>query len=339
MQAYNTAMQNWGSNTGKDGPGGRNYQSSQPVMPKYEDFKTGDLPPRFRSDVNFTPQGQQLFDLQQGQDLKLGQSANNYLDQINETSKTPYSYEQFGDAPVADDAARQRIEQALMERLNPYIEKDRESQRTQLANQGITMGSEAWRGAQDDFSRKENDARLATIAQGGQEQERLFNMAMKSRQQKIGEYDTVRNRPLNEYNALRSSSQIQNPQFMNTNQGGAQPGDVQGAIQNGYSNSLNAWNQQNANSASNWRSGAGLAMAAAQFLPFSDIRLKEKINYVGRRNGFNLYAFNYIGDQSRFIGVMAQEVEQVKPDAVKIDSDGFMAVDYGKLGFEMQRVH
>lgn len=70
---------------------------------------------------------------------------------------------------------------------------------------------------------------------------------------------------------------------------------------------------------------------------FSDERLKEKIERIGSRNGFPLYAFNYKGKPERWIGVMAQDVLKIKPEAVDTDENGFHAVHYGKVGFPMER--
>ena len=71
----------------------------------------------------------------------------------------------------------------------------------------------------------------------------------------------------------------------------------------------------------------------------SDIRLKENIVPVGHyHNGLTKYEFNYIGDDVRYRGVMAQEVEKVRPDAIVVMDDGMMAVQYQKLGIEMERV-
>jgi hypothetical protein len=69
----------------------------------------------------------------------------------------------------------------------------------------------------------------------------------------------------------------------------------------------------------------------------SDIRLKENIKAVGSKNGFNIYEFNYIGDPQKYSGVMAQEVEKVRPDAVTI-INGFLHVFYDAIGLKMEAI-
>lgn len=64
-------------------------------------------------------------------------------------------------------------------------------------------------------------------------------------------------------------------------------------------------------------------------LVLSDARLKEDIEPVGELyDGTNIYRFRYKGDSTPHIGLMAQEVEQINPGAVK-EIGGFKAVDYG----------
>jgi hypothetical protein len=48
--------------------------------------------------------------------------------------------------------------------------------------------------------------------------------------------------------------------------------------------------------------------------------------------GDRLYAFNYIWDDVRRVGVMAQEVRERVPAAVSQGDDGILVVDYSKLG-------
>jgi hypothetical protein len=73
---------------------------------------------------------------------------------------------------------------------------------------------------------------------------------------------------------------------------------------------------------------AGLGLASF----FSDERLKENIEPMGTENGHNIYKFNYKGYDKKFIGVMAQEVEKIDPDAVMEDVNGNKMVKYWKIG-------
>jgi hypothetical protein len=72
----------------------------------------------------------------------------------------------------------------------------------------------------------------------------------------------------------------------------------------------------------------------------SDIRLKEDIVPAGvADNGLPLYEFSYRGQPGRYEGVMAQDVLQVRPDAVTCGADGYYRVDYTKLGLKLRRLH
>jgi len=74
-----------------------------------------------------------------------------------------------------------------------------------------------------------------------------------------------------------------------------------------------------------------IASIAAPFMTGSDIRIKENIVPEGMKwRGLQVYAYNYIGDSTPRRGVMAQEVEQVRPDAV-VTIGGVKHVNYGGL--------
>jgi Protein of unknown function (DUF3300)/Chaperone of endosialidase len=66
----------------------------------------------------------------------------------------------------------------------------------------------------------------------------------------------------------------------------------------------------------------------------SDIRLKDDIvPLVQLNNGLELYRFRYKGnDRTAYVGVMAQEVQQIEPSAVWRDHDGYLMVDYDRIG-------
>lgn len=67
----------------------------------------------------------------------------------------------------------------------------------------------------------------------------------------------------------------------------------------------------------------------------SDARLKIGIIPIGVRNGHTIYEWSYIGSTMRYRGVMAQDVIDIDPQAVTLQG-GYYAVDYGRLGFEME---
>jgi hypothetical protein len=69
----------------------------------------------------------------------------------------------------------------------------------------------------------------------------------------------------------------------------------------------------------------------------SDIRLKHDVVLVDRlNNGLGLYRFSYNGSDTAYVGVMAQEVQQVMPAAVTRGTEGYLRVNYEKLGLKFQ---
>jgi uncharacterized protein DUF3300/endosialidase-like protein len=69
----------------------------------------------------------------------------------------------------------------------------------------------------------------------------------------------------------------------------------------------------------------------------SDIALKHDITLLGHLdNGLGFYRFAYNGSDKAYVGVMAQEVQMVVPEAVVRDRDGYLRVFYDKLGLTFQ---
>jgi hypothetical protein len=66
------------------------------------------------------------------------------------------------------------------------------------------------------------------------------------------------------------------------------------------------------------------------------MRLKQDIVPLARLdNGIELYRFRYKGsDRTAYVGVMAQEVQKIDPGAVSRDRDGYLMVDYDRLGLD-----
>jgi hypothetical protein len=69
----------------------------------------------------------------------------------------------------------------------------------------------------------------------------------------------------------------------------------------------------------------------------SDMRLKHDIVLIGRLDdGLGYYRFVYNGGHTAYVGVMAQEVRTVTPEAVTRGADGYMRVSYDRLGLPFE---
>lgn len=84
---------------------------------------------------------------------------------------------------------------------------------------------------------------------------------------------------------------------------------------------------------------AGQGLAA---LNFSDARLKENIQHLGQVGDFNLYTWDWNEDGiaagaevEPTYGVIAQEVEQIRPEYVVMGDDGYRRVDYAAIANEL----
>jgi opacity protein-like surface antigen len=72
-------------------------------------------------------------------------------------------------------------------------------------------------------------------------------------------------------------------------------------------------------------------------VPTSDIRLKRDVRLLGRRHdGLGIYRYKYLWSDTVYVGVMAQEVALIHPDAVVRDPlSDYLRVDYRRLGLQL----
>ena len=83
---------------------------------------------------------------------------------------------------------------------------------------------------------------------------------------------------------------------------------------------------------------ASIAQTAASLAAiFSDRNLKHNIEYKTTKKGYNIYEFSYNGSDKRYEGVMAQEVQEIMPEAVIQTLEG-LAVNYDMIGIEFKEV-
>jgi len=68
----------------------------------------------------------------------------------------------------------------------------------------------------------------------------------------------------------------------------------------------------------------------------SDIALKHDVVLLGHlANGLGYYRFSYLGSSKPYVGVIAQEVQSLVPEAVTRGRDGYLRVYYERLGLRL----
>jgi hypothetical protein len=179
-----------------------------------------------------TPQAQRTLDEQQKTQFQLAslggkgaQLAGNVLDKpfnfAGPNVQTSLDLSNVAKMPV--NAGTTGME-AIMSRLEPSLRRNRVSTETNLINQGLRPGTEAYDNAARLLGESENDQRTQAALQGinldTAANAQGYNQALQSgefgntaQQQALAQAIQQRQMPLNEINALQSGSQIQNPQF------------------------------------------------------------------------------------------------------------------------------
>lgn len=289
--------------------------------------------------MNLTPQAQATLDKQMALSDQYADTASKGFANVQGLLENP-NIDLSGLPDRALDVG-QTAQEALLSRLNPTLEREDEALRTRLANQGIGLGSTAYNREMALAGQRGTDLRLQAAAQG-------INLDQANRAQALQEAYTAQSRPLDLINALRTGAQVQNPQFQGFAQQANVAGpDLLGATNQQYAQQMAGYNADQAANASMMSGLMGLGGAAllspagtftgagGLFSKLSDIRTKENIKQVGQLdNGLNVYEYTYKPEfdiPGIHVGVMAQEVIKVKPEAIVMRDDGYMAVNYAMI--------
>lgn len=85
--------------------------------------------------------------------------------------------------------------------------------------------------------------------------------------------------------------------------------------------------------------GMAATLAGGYMAAGSSKKLKDNIVKVGKSNdGHNIYNFNYKGDNRRFVGVIAEEILEQKPEAVRTMPNGHLGVIYDLIDVDFKEV-
>lgn len=207
-----TAVANsWLNNVNQYGPDG-SWEYNQTGTKKVIDSLTGKEReiPTFSLTQTLSEQQQKIKNQQDAAELNLATLARNQSGRLDGLLSKPFTlngapsggdgsslttpnYSKFAGGPGlqtslgdAGDITRsygtdfssnvKEVQDALMARQNPYLDQDRSALAQQLADQGLQVGSAAYKAAMDDHNRQRNDARYGAILNAGQEQSRLVGL-------------------------------------------------------------------------------------------------------------------------------------------------------------------
>lgn len=266
--------------------------------------------PQFTQTTALSAPQQAIFNTGQQSEQNLATAAQSLTSQEATQLATPFN---------VDNAVSAKIDSIGKQTLDPQWAANDSAQAATLANEGVTPGSAAYNNAMVSYNQGKNNAYNSLYLSGDAqaESEALANQ----------------NETTNQISALMSGSQVGTPTFSSTPQTSVAGTDVAGITQNAYTDA-NQQAQQSVAANNSMMGGlfslAGTAATAG--IKYSDPRMKQHVFLIGRdSDGFNRYAFQYIGGDFD-IGVMADEIEAVRPHIVSRDANGFRMVDYSRLG-------
>lgn len=213
------------------------------------------------------------------------------------------------------------------------------AQQANLARQAQQVGqSQSAAGFYNEAQSQAMQQELSRQAAANAAQQQLFQQNIAQQQfrntavqQALAQQAAIRSIPVNEISALLSGGQVNVPQFQGYSGVTVAPAPI---FQGGQAQDAAAMqrygiaaNQAASNAGGLFNLAGSLGSAA---IMASDRRLKSNIVRLGTHPlGIGIYAYNIFGE--RQLGVMADEVEQVKPEAVLTHSSGFKMVNYGAL--------
>lgn len=259
--------------------------------------------PKFQQTTTLDPAQQDILNKQNQLGGNLAQLGVDQSQRLGGILNTPFN--------LNNDATESRLMELGRQRLDPLLSQRRESTEQSLFNRGARPGSEAYRRGMEAVTQGENDAYNQLLLTG--------------RGQAVNEALTERNQPINEIMAIAGGSQVQQPQFGATPQSGIAPVDYAGLVNSNY-------NQQNQQYQNTWNGIGNLAGAIGGWA-FSDELLKDDIQDTGldTPDGIDIKTYRYKGSPMMQLGVIAQEAEKVRPDAVRTHPSGFKQVNYDKI--------
>jgi hypothetical protein len=356
----------WSQNADVNSPFGSSKFTQSGWQPIYDNKgQISGYAPRYQQDISLSPQEQSLYDKNTTLRGTLADTANAQAGRISKllstnmtaTGLSPWKAAAAPGAVRQDQAPTDRaaIERAMMQRYHEYADPANQAEQAQMAARGLAPGAQGYgqmeKGQQDALSRATRDAYLASGDEARQAQNAYNAAGLQKyqmgadwasqlnnlRQAQFTERTMLRDQPIKEISTLLGLGAPNTPQF-SPFQG------TQISTPNLEQDIMNKYNIDKQNQSDMLSGGFGIGKALVGAMPWaswlSDRRVKDHVRrQPGELAGCPIYSFTYkkcsVVPQklwgARRVGVMADEVEKIHPDAVVHMPDGYARVNYELL--------
>jgi hypothetical protein len=316
--------------------GGLNYtqRGTQTVKTPFGSYDI----PQFTATQYYTPVGQKELGYQEATGLNIGEAGTALSGQIARTLSNPIQL------PSTPDMTNEAIDRQLYSEYAPMMNYQLNNQRAQLESQlqaqGATPGSSAYNNAMTLFNQNAQEAwnkmYMAGRSEATQEMQQNY-------QNRLEQAKYAYNQPLQTVATLMGGGAPQGQSYVQTPSVNIAPANYEQDVNQAYQDEMAAYKEQVANQSSMMGGLFGTAgsiltggLSPGGFLR-SDERLKEgpdggqPIKVGELDNDLPVYAYRFKGEDGPVqIGLLAQEVEKLHPEAVVRDRAGWRHVDYGR---------
>ncbi len=226
-----------------------------------------------------------------------------------------YIYSVNGSANDAKRVENATYQNALS-KINPQFEAQRRQLETRLQNQGLSVGSEAYQNAMNNLDLQQSNAYSQAAYDSIAAGQNAYTNSLNNQIAAGNFQNNARMLPINEIFSLLQNSQTGYDVAMDKYK-------IANKMDNRIAEARTYNYKDQNNTGLNFLGNlAGLAIS-------SDEELKEDIVEVGRLyNGLPVYLYHYRNDNIPRIGLLAQQVAEVNPEAVFIDDYGYLKVNY-----------
>lgn len=238
----------------------------------------------------------------------------------------------LGTGDSARDAASNAAYAQAASRLDPQFREMESRNRARLLNQGLVEGSEAYNKAMDQLAQQRTDAynqaNYSAIREGTAAGSAAFQQNLAARQQAIQELLRARQQPQADLQFLQGLTSM--PGFSQAGQ--AQAPNLFGALTAQDQANFLRWQQAQQNRADTIGGAMDLVSTLGPLIAMaSDERVKTDVTRLDEEvlPGVALHTFRYLdgaGPAGLHAGVMAQDLQRVRPDAVMTGDEGILYV-------------